>query len=67
MGLRNGNARQLLARIVVMAEGTAQIELALALPVERPALRAYRPQPRIVRWGDRQAARLARDEGCQRQ
>ena len=63
MALRNGRAGELLARIVVVAVGAGQVELALPAPVERRALAAERRQARIVGRGDRLAARLQGNVG----
>ena len=63
MRLRNGHAGELLAGIVVVADGAAEVELALAAPIDLGALLAKRTKPRVVGRRDRLAARLERDIG----
>ena len=67
MRLGNDDARQLLAGIVVVADGAGEIELALAAAIDLRALRAERLEARVVGRGDRQVARLVRDIGGERQ
>ena len=58
---------QLLAGIVVVADGAGEVELALAATVDLGPWPAKGVEPRIVGRRDRQAARLVRDEGGERQ
>src|SRR5262249_29173151 len=63
MRLRDGDARELLAGIVVVADGAREIELTLPKLKEGRALLAERHQSRIVRRRDRLAVRLVGNVG----
>src|ERR1700704_2891524 len=67
MAFRNGDASELLAGIVVVTGGAAQVELTLAVPIDLAALFAEWRQPRVGRRRDRLPARLGRGIGLERQ
>src|SRR5258708_39408512 len=67
MALRDDGAGEFPARIVVVAIGAGEIELALPASVDFRALTAEWRQARIIRWRDRLAARLQGYIGCEAQ
>src|SRR5215207_9557724 len=67
MGLRDRDTGQLLAGVVVVADGAAQVELTLSTRPDRGPLLAERRQSGVVRRGYRHPARLVGDESQQRQ
>src|SRR3954453_5658186 len=67
MRLRHFVAGETFAPVVVVALAAGEIELTLALVVDRAALLDEGRKPRIVRQRDRLAARLQAQIGGQRQ
>src|SRR5258708_8836745 len=67
MALRDDGAGEFPARIVLVAIGAGEIELALPASVDFRALTAEWRQARIIRWRDRLAARLQGYIGCEAQ
>src|ERR687897_2369140 len=63
MGLGDGDTCKLLAGVVVVADGAAQVELALATRPDRGPPIAERRQSDVLRRRYRHPARLVGDEG----